>query len=571
MSQEKAEVALPVLSWPLPGYTTPEQSCSLRHWSAQPNPRQYLRHPSHEPGEAKKSVVDATLKLHSRTGSDSVMDPRGHEISSLVPKSNAIRGTGYVRAAISLDLERQSTPSRISHSEETGPVSMARLRGGANEHQTGLLSRLRRGQVMVRKPDEGEGTKTRTAITYKGREIGSPRPVSTLDVLSPASRFVQQPVNHSPLQIAPESPLKNGYDVNGNHLPTPVWHNRNTIAHPRSPSLSPPPTLLDTLSQPATNNPFAGTYGNPNVARTGPTSPPIDSAVTGSLVDRPGTLDSLQTNYGSFPTLHKRNSQRISKGFSGDIGNSPTLPDRPSAWKVQAERKWDSLPALPPEGAPVPPPKDWKSDNVGADDVDYFDTEELLNSLRPERLSLYHISTTGRTLHSPTGTGLETTVVAPHPTHDIALETVRPTNNDSLRGAYNHSVRTREWDIQSCATDDLGVDNLLNQHDQLAKQNTQHCVSQEQKMQGDVCENKELINGLSEKNPSTAESTFYAELTGIMGKYHDQREVLQRAFDAGEISEMHWKRELWRYDTAIDQTVRAAASMSKYKVSTLCA
>ena len=572
MSQEEVEMASSALSWPSPGYKTLEQSCSPRRWSVQHNARRYPRDLSQEPGEAKRSVVDTTPKLYLRTGSESAMDLRGQEVPSLVSKSSAFPRTGCERAAISLDLERRYTPlEQVRYSEEIASVSMARLRGGANQHQTGLFNRLRRGKVTNRKLNEGEGRKTRTAVTYKGREIGSPQPISTLDILTPASRFVRQPVNHTPLHVASESPPNNGYDVNGNHLPTLARHDHNTIGHPKSSLLPQPQIPLATLSQTATINPFVGIYSSPNVGRAGPTSPPTDSAAAGSLVDRPSALDSSQTGYGSFPTLHKRNSVQISKEFSDDIGNSRSPPDRPSAWKVQTERKWDSLPALPPEEAPLPPPKDWKSDDAGADDVDYVDTEALLNSLQPERLSLYHIGAPGRALHEFTHTCRETTVIPSRFTHDISFDTLRPINNDGLRGAGNYSIRTREWDIQSCATDDLGIDDILKQHEQLAKNNTKRWISEEQQRQDTIRYKEEPANGFSENNPSTPESTFYAELTGIMRKYQDQREVLQRAFDAGEVSEMHWKRELWRYDTAMDQTVRAAAATSKYNVSTLCA
>ncbi|KAF2625451.1 hypothetical protein BU25DRAFT_492740 [Macroventuria anomochaeta] len=474
------------------------------------------------------------------------------------------------RATVSLDLDRRPTQAgKVKNIEEIVSVSRAQLRGGAGQRQAGLFGWLKRDQGVHQKLDKGKDETTSTVVIYKGREIGSPQPVSALNVLPPASRFVKQPDDCPSLNATPKSSLKNDYDVNGNHLPISFRQNHRVFTRPQSPPLPPPPALLATQSRPATTNPFAGIYGNPNIIRAGPASSPIEYAAAGSLVHRPSALDGSQTGYGQASELPRRSPLRDSTAAVKDANDPHDSGVKSTTQKVRADRRWDALPALPSgEGAPEPPPKDEGEEEVEGSDDEPFDTEEVLSSLRPERLSLYHIGTSGRPVHGFADVDHEPVAISSRPPQVIISNTRRPAENYSPGATDNYSVRTREWDLQSCATDDLGLDNRLERQEQLTKRGKERRVPEQQRRQEDLRDNNEPLNGLPEEDAANPESVFYAELIDLVKDYHEQQKIVRRAFEAGEMSEGQWRREMWRHRTALDKNANAAADMSGYIIFT---
>lgn len=194
-------------------------------------------------------------------------------------------------------------------------------------------------------------------------------------------------------------------------------------------------------------------------------------------------------------------------------------------------------------------------------------------------MSLYHISASGRPINGFDDIGYEPAAITPYPAHTITSGTTRPENEDSPKVLDDDSIRTRKWDLQSCATEDLGIGSRVGQQEHLIRSKRRH-IPLEQERQTNIRDNNVPINGLpgedvsfnglSDKNASTPESLFYAELIDIMKNYHEQQRVIERAFEANQISEEQRRRENCAHRIALDVNVRAAADMSGYEVSTRC-
>ena len=293
--------------------------------------------PSRESREAtESSETGAIPKSHMPLRSES----QNHEITSLVSRYGAMHDVRNERVTVSLDLERRSTQSEeVRHSEDNASSLRARLRGGGGQRQAARFGWLRRAQNVDQKLGKGKGKTASFVVTYKGREIGPPQPVSALNVLPPASRFVKQLQDDASLNPAIQSPFDNGHNTLGNHLLSPPRCDHLIQVRPKSPPLPPPSALLATSFRPVTTNPFAGTYGNPDIVRVGSAFRPIDCTTAGSLVDRPSARNGLQTGYLQVPAL----SRRILLYSSSEALQHMSEPQGPgvesAAQNVLADRK----------------------------------------------------------------------------------------------------------------------------------------------------------------------------------------------------------------------------------------
>lgn len=358
-------------------------------------------------------------------------------------------------------------------------------------------------------------------ITYKGKEIGWPQPAPALNVLPPASRFVREPEVHATSRTT-DLPFEDSSDPTAHNSPASMRHSRHNTAYMQAPLQPPPQALLPTQSRPATTNPFAGIYGNPYAVRTVPTSPPIDYEKVGSLIDRPSAFDGSQTGYAS-----------------------------------------KALPPLPLEEGTLGPPRtnDDKTDDGPSD------TEAVLTSLRPERLSLHHIATPVRPIASSANAGDADATATSLPSQVLPPSTKGRWSHNVGAEFDAYSMRTRDWDLQSCNTTDLGVDNRLRRQEVFATRSPHHALPQEQQYQSNNRNNNEAVYGLPEEDATNPESWFYAEMIDIVNDYHEQlQSVVQRAYEAGQISEEHWAHEKWTYRMALDRKLRIAEDMSGYKV-----
>lgn len=438
--------------------------------------------------------------------------PRLHSQLFCSDQSNARQGQ-FPRPAKAM--EGSGTDDRIPKPR------LAQLRGGgAAKRHVGLFGWLKEARNGKQKPDKGKGRMEPDVVTYRGREIGSPQP--------PASSFATKSEDYPSLGLAPKSPLNNDYDTNGNHLPTPsrrTEHTGERMASPPPPLPLLPATTTITQSRPATTNRFAAIYGSLDQARAGPSSPLTDYTVVHSVVGSPSAHEGSQTSYGSTPVPPKRSHLR-----DGSNQESRKCQSVNSVEKGRLDRKWDKLPALPPR-ARTPEPLLW---------------------------------------NKTAGKQVGATITVPPPTFETT-GTFAWTSKGSSRAADSHSIRTHKWDLQSCATDDISVDNLLRRQEQLVQVTTRRRTSEKQLQLRRVPDNEDCQTGLPEETVSSSERVFYAELFNIVKNYHEQQWMIQRAFEVGDISEEHWKRQLWRYEVAMDKTVRAAADMAGYEVSTYCA
>jgi hypothetical protein len=386
---------------------------------------------------------------------------------------DTIPGQSRDPIAMSFDSNRGPIhPEKKRVNDETKPSLTGRLRGGgADLHQAGLFGWLRQKPKL----DKGKGRAEPNVVTYHGRAIGPPQPAQLLDTPPLASNLHQDNTFNN---VTPISPLNNGYDINGNYIPTPTRQGRHSLES--DVSLPPPPPLPLAIptkhSRPVTTNPFAAIYGNPHVNRVQPKSPLIDYAAAGSIVDRPSALEGPYTGYLSESVGHGRGQQC---GASGQVSG--------------------------------------RSGGVNS-------------------------------LEAPNKAGA---------TKDLSAEV-----------SDNRSVRTRDWDLQSCTTEELSVDHLLRNQQQLAQRQTNHRNMPTYLRQDKTRNNDKPFNVPQEEGGPSPESVFHAELIDIVKAYHHNRRVLTRAFEAGEISEMQLRRDVHRYGTAMDLNVRAAAASCGYHVST---
>jgi len=150
------------------------------------------------------------------------------------------------------------------------------------------------------------------------------------------------------------------------------------------------------------------------------------------------------------------------------------------------------------------------------------DTEAVLNSLRPERLSLHHIK------------------LPRHAAHDLA------------------------------STGDPGVDKRNEQQKQPVKREQRDELIRLEAQDGGTTTNKNTFNVLPEEDVSP-ESIFYTSLIDIVKAYYkEMSEVCLQPHETGQTSEDHWLREKWRQRSAMDKRLLAAERASGYKVSEPC-
>lgn len=513
---------------------------------------------------AKSDLQSAAPKFHLPFNSEL----QRHKTLHITSTSSIMFKPEY-RRAVSLDLERR-TPGfdKVQHHELKRSLSTAQLRGGANRNEAGILRWLKRTQSMDQKLVGRSNDGASPSITFKGREIGPPQLDSPLNVLPPASRFVNQsgPGSTEALSVAPPD---NAYNINGNQQQNVAYRNRAACV--KTPPLPPPLALRDTPSRPATTNPFAGIYGNPNILRVGPVALTVDHALAGSLVDRPSALDGPQATYGPLPAT--RDSAEL-RGFHSSPKNKvhshhPRPGFKSETHKVWADRKWDALPALPPEAEALESPLEDQTIRREEENESEqpLDTEHVLKSLRPERLGLHHINSSGRPMNDLADADNNLTDIVSRASGATTRRSVR--GDDTADSADEGSIRTRDWDLQSCDTDDLGIDARLEKQRELAiaQRAQNHRFSQGQRRQQNVRDNNETLSGLSEEDSVTPESIFYNELISTVTDYDNQlHRVIQRAYEAGEMSDDHYLREQWRHRTSMERKLQAAEDASGYRV-----
>lgn len=436
----------------------------------------------------------------------------------------------HEHTTLSLDLERQPT----GNVKEGASLPGVRLRGDAGQLWPSKFEWLNSNKGLKKMAlDKCETEQFPRRVTYKGKEIGLPQPAPALHVLPPALRFVRAQVHTASSTVRTFL----GNSDTADDSPATTRQDCPDIAYLQPPLQPPPQALPPTQSRPAATNPFAGVYGNPYVVGTGPAYPPIDHEIVGSLVNRTSALDGSQTNYASsFGTRGRR--------------------------APQEDRKWGALPPLPPgEGTQVPPPVN----GIKAGD-EPFETEEFLASLRPERLSLHHVAVP---LRSTAGSTTARDAAASYDQHasTVAGVSSRSTSYSTYQVPDTYSIRTRDWDLRSCDTTDLGIDNRLQRQQQQVRRSPQRPPSEQQRHRLDIRGNDQSVYGLPQEDATSPESWFYAEMTEIVNGYHDQlQSVVQRAYEAGQISEEQWVREKWIDRMALDRKLHIAEDMSGYKV-----
>jgi hypothetical protein len=448
----------------------------------------------------------------------------------------------HERATLSLDLHRRLAQFGDAKYRALSPE--VRLRGGGSQHWAGKFKWLRSARGLNKTPDKSKLGSESSAVTYKGMVIGSPQPAPALNVLPPASRFAREPEVRASATAARSSfQNSNGVLVHGSS--TPSERDGCGAAYIDAPPRPPLPALLPTQSRPATTNPFAGVYGNPYAVRANPQSPAVNYEVAGSPIKRPSALDRSQTGYDSRPDPSRKNPFGPSSeaAFNTGCHQQPAVESRVQQGGMN--RKWGALPPLPRrEGAPEQPSRNDKEVEDRGVNEEYFDTEEVLSSLRPDRLSLYHIATPVRPVNSS-----------------------RPIGHNASRAPDSYSIRIRDWDLHSCNTDNLGTDTQQERLEQSAGRSAQDALPQEQQHQVDGRNNDDLVYGMPAEGAPTPESWFYAEMIEIVNDYHEQlQRLVQGAYDAGQVNEEQWLRDKWTYRKALDRKLRIAEDMSSYKV-----
>ncbi|KAF3047276.1 hypothetical protein E8E11_005071 [Didymella keratinophila] len=98
---------------------------------------------------------------------------------------------------------------------------------------------------------------------------------------------------------------------------------------------------------------------------------------------------------------------------------------------------------------------------------------------------------------------------------------------------------------------------------------TFHLLLHEQQHQFGVHDDDAPVYGLPQEDATNPERWFYAEMIEIVNDYHEQlQRVVQRAYEAGQVSEEQWVREKWTNRMALDRKLRIAGDMSGYKILT---
>ncbi|KAF1928738.1 uncharacterized protein M421DRAFT_154059 [Didymella exigua CBS 183.55] len=557
MLQATEETSASFLSWPLCKSSLAQNFPNL--FSKQPH-SQPSHHKEAFPNkthvDSKKIEAGMMPEFHLPLGTKS-HDHRVPSLSRLSP----VQKVSDERTVLSLDPNRRLAQYYKDDASSPG----VRLRGGGGQHQGGKFDWLRTASTVNKTSEKSEFGPSPSAVTYKGKLIGPPQSAPALNALPPASRFAREPELRATTTTA-RSFLESSDCVRSKYSLSPVGCDIRGSAHMEPPILPPPPALLPAQSRSATTNPFAGVYGNPYAAKIDLTSAPVDYEVAGSLVDRPSALDGSQTGYDSKPQPTRRHPSRTS--YEGPISISCSQEDATGEvlQQVRRDRKWDALPLPPEEGAREAHPKN--NNRVETEEADYerFDTEELISSLRPERLSLYHIAMSRRPVNGSSRTNNSPVSITECPV-PATYPKIRKHAIDDVEVRDGYSIRTRDWDLRSCNTDDLGVDTLLKRQEQLERHSVQHLDLPGQQRQAHVRDENEALYGLPGEDVLTTESYFYAEMIEIVNDYHEQlQQVIQRAYESGEIIEEHWLREKWRYKIAMDRKLRIAGERSGYKI-----
>jgi hypothetical protein len=271
---------------------------------------------------------------------------------------------------------------------------------------------------------------------------------------------------------------------------------------------------------------------------------------------------------------------------------------------ARTSRRWHSLPPLPPEEgafepspspeerAPEPPPKDDTLEVERAFD-DLTDTEAVLKSLHPERLSLHHIklekSPAGANQYVAKGADaiipdaydssnkkhnprkLTARRWLDHPEevpHHVAHGLASTDNGHSLTDS--HSSHTQMRDVQVCHMGDPGVDKRNEQQKQPVKRESRDKIIRLEAQHGGTTTKENTLDVLPEEDASP-ESIFYTSLIDIVKAYYkEMSEVCLQPHETGQTSEDHWLREKWRQRSAMDKRLLAAERASGYKVSEPC-
>jgi hypothetical protein len=438
--------------------------------------------------------------------------------------SGSVPGGIHERTTLSLILDRR--PAADAKDGALSPE--VRLRGGAGQHWAGKFEWLNTNKGLKKTTlGKNEVEQGPSRVTHKGKEIGLPQPAPAINLLPPVSKFAREPEVHAASSTA-RSPFASRNDADDSLASEMDEYPGTTyLQEPLQPL---PQALLPTQSRPTTTNPFAGVYGNPYAIRTGPPSLSVDYELAGSLVDRPSALDGLQTGYSSRLGVSRRNSP---------------WPDR----------KWGALSPLPP------------GEEGNETDDESFNTEQILASLRPERLSLYHIATPVRSSAGSATSRDAAAATTEWPSQAVPASTRGLSDHDAVAAPDACSIRTRDWDLRSCNTTELGIDNRRRQQEERTRRSVQHTLLQEQQLQFGVHDDEAPACGLPQEDAINPESWFYAEMIEIVNDYHEQlQRVVQRAYEAGQISEEQWVREKWTNRMALDRKLRVAEDMSGYKV-----
>lgn len=406
---------------------------------------------------------------------------------SIMDKANTQQG---ISEPTSLK-RRLPQPKEACHKGlELGP-SPAHLRGGADSHQSGLsrwFAKLKGEDKHV--GDHGDGSKC--PVKYKGKTIGSPQLVSALNVLPPGSRYVKQPYGAASDDYNAAPPIDRSAGVGC--LSARLSVDRITADF----------TSLSSARSDRDLSRDSSSYGLINCALE-------SSPETGEHAQH----DSHSTTFSrDYLTTHVAGTPMHSPLESANFTSGPHSHDLyPAIRYPQKKMGRDNLPPLPngrASGESLP-----KNDPREADDEsdDLTDTEDLLNMLRPERLSLYHIQ------------------LPRHKRQRIDFEKEQQGQSITFDGQHSPSLLRGRRESHR----DINYAQI----------------------------------GLPEEDTATPETTFYSYLIDIVQDYNEQvQRVKQRAHGTGQLKQGHWLRERWRYRNTMEKRLAIAEYTSGYRVHT---
>lgn len=382
------------------------------------------------------------------------------------------------------DKSRTGLPQPKNCLLQTGEVSNERLKRcastvqlrGGGVQQNNLLDRwLARLQGDDEVAQENQGDLT-SVVTYKGRAIGPPQLISSSNALTPAARFEQQSCSTALIE----------YNEN-EHSSTPLRRHR--------------------VSSPFESLPSA--YSNLDIAHETSGHFPVNRILASNL----------EFNLADpYSTVYIEDKSSVCRGNSPLYNPSKQClrrehQDRDSVLATHHTRRAKEYGNLLPLSHERFIASRSKDSVVDVDDAydDLTDTEELLNALRPERLSLHHVRL---------------------PRHEQQ-------NLDISREHQDQAT--------PCSG---GLDTL--------RQEGSH---------GGVHDDNDSYIGLPDENSSTPEGIFCSSLINIVQDYDDQLQRLrQRAHDSDQFRKGHWLHEKWKYRNVMDKRLKIAEHASDYKV-----